>query len=47
MVRESRGNGEKVSFDSFIRDLEEGKDSKLELSSHIIKLDELEALGKR
>lgn len=47
MVRKSRGNSEKVSFDSFIRDLEERKDSILELSSHnIIKLDELEALGK-
>lgn len=45
-MRESGGRGE-VSFDSFTKDLEEGKDSVLELSSHIIiKLDELEASGK-
>lgn len=39
--------GETLSFDSFTKDLEAGKDSMLELSPHIIiKLDELEASGK-
>lgn len=46
MMLASGGRGE-VSFDSFTKDVEEGKDSRQELSSHIsMKLDELGASGK-